>query len=111
MEIQKISFGIPKILIEKKLEATIIAILLMTAFAATYQGQKPLTEVQQRTLEVDELMKTVSSSSSQQELVSAQGQLRLHAIWANRQPQTKEIKEFLVFLEDCNQQLISFSKK
>jgi hypothetical protein len=115
------SVTIPKIILEKKIEAVILAALLLTTFAVTNHTSLPEREITQEEAlaydvnehitDVDKLMGTISDSSTLDELKAAQSVLVQHAVWANRQPQTKEVMSFLSYLDDCNNELITYSHK
>jgi hypothetical protein len=112
-----------KTIVLTKLQLQVLAVFGLVLFsgvvytASTHNQDPYRLDIQQRTLEVDNSMRTVSASSSMYDLKQVQDELRLQAIWTERTKvtlnpdQLKIEKQFEDHLNSCNALLISYSKK
>ena len=112
-----------KTIVLTKLQLGVLAVFGLVLFSGGIYTASTLTqdpykaEIQQRTLEVDNSMRTVSASSSMYDLKQVQDELRLQAVWALRTKYTlnpdqlKIESQFMDHLNSCNAILYTYSQK
>jgi hypothetical protein len=112
-----------KTIVLTKAQLGVLAVFGLVLFSGGVYTASTLTqdpykaEIQQRTLEVDNDMRTVSASSSMYDLKQVQDELRLQAIWALRTQYTLTPAQltietqFMDHLNACNAILRSYSPK
>jgi hypothetical protein len=112
-----------KTIVLTNLQLQVLAVFGLVLFSGGVYTASTLTqdpyklEIQQRTLEVDNNMRTVSASSSMYELKQVQDELRLQAVWAERTKYTLTPAQltietqFMAHLNSCNAILYADTQK